>query len=100
MSKNSNKGIAQVRHDDENSPGMDDIRLVRSANYEDINFRPRDQIVGSFGIVANDGQELLMNWKVSGDRHDKRHGAVEQAEPITRYAKDMLASMFARWDVN
>ena len=79
---------------DPNAPGMDDIRFVMSQNVDWL--RPSDILVGSFGIKDESGRENLLHWRISGDRKDLRHGAVDPEEP-SRYGKSLLKSMFAGW---
>jgi hypothetical protein len=60
-------------------------------------YEPPKRIVGSFGIVESNGFKHTINWKISGARRDKRHGPVEPAEPVSKYGKHLMESLFKGW---
>ena len=77
-------------------PGMEYIRALKASVAEElIEVKPEDRIVGSFGIITDDGRTITYGWKVNGWRNNQD---VEDMEcPLGNYSKQLLDSMFGGW---
>lgn len=75
--------------------GLEQALAVKNAKERE--YTPRDQIVGSFGIVLPErGHRGRIFWKVSGHRKDKNLQFVNPA-PHNPYCDSLFNSMFKGW---
>lgn len=78
--------------------GMESIKMVKAMKSREMkSYEPPNQIVGIFGIVEESGWEHNVAWRITGARKDKRHGAVEPAEPVSAYGRHLMDAMFKNW---
>lgn len=80
--------------------GLEAINDMRAQKHrESRSYEPPSRIVGQFGIMdpSRKGAKYLVNWKITGGRKDKRHGAIGKPVPISRYGKHLLEAMFKGW---
>lgn len=82
----------------ENGPGMEYIHALRKASTtpDPEEMKPDNLVIGTFGIVGDDGREHKINWKIDGWRR-KKDWAPEAPSPSCRYSESLLDSMFKGW---
>lgn len=81
--------------------GMEDILMVRSMS--DRHGRPlKVTRLGTFGIVGDDGVEHVVVWKrtkrAAGARPSQVDAKLQEPQPMSKYAKSLFDSCFAKWD--
>lgn len=77
--------------------GMEHIAFVMDRKRrEDVAYIPPTQVVSTFGIVAEDGQEHMVAFVLSPMR-DGKHGIIGKTGKLSKYSQHMLDSMFKHW---